>query len=226
MANGLRFKTARDLFLACPAAARDMRTLPTEQHSIEFCRDLLAGRVPEEAITFCAYLLPDRAAVWWAHECLGHLSELLDETDQQLLALVSNWVSEPGSAHHRAALGQAAAVPPTTRAPGLPWLRDGVIMALVLADPSAEQQYHPPHRRVLPPMPSMPEFWQGWRVLHSRTVLPFYLPLSKWVYRWPRSRRCANQRTHASLSCSLSGLKARGKTGWRECPGVALAETA
>ncbi|MER9963621.1 hypothetical protein NKJ72_22260 [Mesorhizobium sp. M0045] len=114
MANGLRFKTARDLFLACPAAARDMRTLPTEQHSIEFCRDLLAGRVPEEAITFCAYLLPDRAAVWWAHECLGHLSELLDETDQQLLALVSNWVSEPGSAHHRAALGQAAAVPPTT----------------------------------------------------------------------------------------------------------------
>ncbi|WP_376705380.1 hypothetical protein RQ479_12975 [Mesorhizobium sp. ISC25] len=114
MANGLRFKTARDLFIACPAAARDMRTLPTEQRSIEFCRDLLAGRVPEEAITFCAYLLPDRAAVWWAHECLGHLSELLDETDQKLLALVSNWVSEPGSAHHRAALGQATAAPPTT----------------------------------------------------------------------------------------------------------------
>ncbi|MER8367631.1 hypothetical protein [Mesorhizobium sp. M1378] len=114
MANGLRFKTARDLFMACPTAARDMRTLPTEQRSIEFCRDLLAGRVPEEAITFCAYLLPDRAAVWWAHECLGHLSELLDETDQKLLALVSNWVSEPGSAHHRAALGQAAALPPTT----------------------------------------------------------------------------------------------------------------
>ncbi|MER8478001.1 MULTISPECIES: hypothetical protein [unclassified Mesorhizobium] len=114
MGNGLRFKTARDLFMACPAAARDMQTLPTDQRSIDFCRDLLAGRVPEEAITFCAYLLPDRAAVWWAHECLGHLSELLDETDQKLLALVSNWVSEPSSAHHRAALGQAAAVPPTT----------------------------------------------------------------------------------------------------------------
>ncbi|TIW09783.1 MAG: hypothetical protein E5V81_30335, partial [Mesorhizobium sp.] len=41
------------------------------------CRALLAGRVPEEAVTFCAYLLPERAAVWWGHECLSHLAELL-----------------------------------------------------------------------------------------------------------------------------------------------------
>jgi hypothetical protein len=114
MANGLRFKTARDLFMACPAIARDMRTLPTEQPSIEFCRDLLAGRVPEEAITFCAYLLPDRAAVWWAHECLSHLSELLDATDHELLAYVRDWVGEPDSPHHRAAVSQAEATPPTT----------------------------------------------------------------------------------------------------------------
>jgi hypothetical protein len=60
MANELRFKTARDLFIACPAVANDMRALPTEQPSIEFCRTLLAGRVPEEAITFCAYLLRNR----------------------------------------------------------------------------------------------------------------------------------------------------------------------
>ncbi|WP_181956523.1 MULTISPECIES: DUF6931 family protein [Mesorhizobium] len=114
MANGLRFKTARDLFTVCPAIARDMRTLPTEQQSIEFCRDLLAGRVPEEAITFCAYLLPDRAAVWWAHECLSHLSELLDGTDHELLAYVRDWVGEPNSPHHRATVSQAEATQPTT----------------------------------------------------------------------------------------------------------------
>ncbi|MER8406386.1 hypothetical protein NKH16_16830 [Mesorhizobium sp. M1307] len=91
-----------------------MRALPTEQRSIEFCRDLLAGPIPEEAITFCAYLLPDRAAVWWAHECLGHLSELLDKTDQELLALVRDWVSEPDSPRHLAAVSEAAATPPTT----------------------------------------------------------------------------------------------------------------
>ncbi|RUZ97025.1 hypothetical protein EN938_33755 [Mesorhizobium sp. M7A.F.Ca.US.001.02.1.1] len=114
MANGLRFKTARDLFAACPAIARDMRSLPTDQRSIEFCRDLLAGRVPEEAVTFCAYLLPERAAVWWAHECLSHLADLLDETDHQLLPLVHNWVGEPDSRRHQAALSTAGATPPTT----------------------------------------------------------------------------------------------------------------
>ncbi|WP_214472637.1 hypothetical protein [Mesorhizobium sp. dw_380] len=116
MANGLRFKTARDLFMGCPAIARDMRTFPTDQHSIAFCRDLLAGHVPEEAITFCAYLLPERAAVWWAHECLSHLSDLFDETDLQLLALVRDWVGEPDSPRHRAAVSAAAATPPTTPA--------------------------------------------------------------------------------------------------------------
>lgn len=114
------------------------------------------------------------------------------------------------------------------RAPGLPWLPDGVTMALVRPDLSAAQQKcHRPYSRFLPPMPSMPEFWQGWRVSHSRTVLPFYLPLSKWAYRWPRSRRCTNQRTHTSLSCSLTGLKARGNNCLaRVSKGVGLAGTA
>ncbi|TPJ01840.1 hypothetical protein FJ428_19130 [Mesorhizobium sp. B2-8-1] len=114
MAHGLRFKTARDLFAACPAITRDMRTPPTEQHSIAFCRDLLAGRIPEEAITFCAYLLPERAAVWWAHECLSHLSDLFDETDHRLLGLVRDWVSEPDSPRHRTDVRAAAAKSPTT----------------------------------------------------------------------------------------------------------------
>ncbi|RWK62215.1 hypothetical protein [Mesorhizobium sp.] len=116
MANELRFKTARDLFMACPAVSRDMVALPTEQPSIEFCRALLAGRVPEEAITFCAYLLPERAAVWWAHECLSHLTVLLDARDQELLALVRDWVSEPDSPNNHAEVSQAAAMPPATPA--------------------------------------------------------------------------------------------------------------
>lgn len=100
--------------MACPAIARDMRTLPTDQNSIAFCRDLLAGRVPEEAITFCAYLLPERAAVWWAHECLSHLTDLFDGADQELLAHVRDWVGEPDNPRHRAAVSTAGATPPTT----------------------------------------------------------------------------------------------------------------
>jgi len=93
-----------------------MNALPTDQSSIEFCRALLAGRVPEEAITFCAYLLPERAAVWWAHECLSHLTDLLDGQDQELLALVRDWVSEPDNPQQRAAVSRAAAMPPITPA--------------------------------------------------------------------------------------------------------------
>ncbi len=102
--------------MACPAVSRDMVALPTEQPSIEFCRALLAGRVPEEAITFCAYLLPERAAVWWAHECLSHLTVLLDRRDQELLALVRDWVSEPDSPHYGPEVSKAEAMPPTTPA--------------------------------------------------------------------------------------------------------------
>ncbi|RWG88638.1 MAG: hypothetical protein EOQ69_00365 [Mesorhizobium sp.] len=116
MANGLRFRTARDLFSACPAVVHDMKAAPTDQPSIEFCRALLAGRVPEEAITFCAYLLPERAAIWWAHECLGNLAELLGDRDLELLALVGDWVGEPGNPDHRAAVAQAVEVPPPTPA--------------------------------------------------------------------------------------------------------------
>ncbi|MER8491073.1 hypothetical protein NKI51_17100 [Mesorhizobium australicum] len=135
MANGLRFKTARDLFTACPAIARDMGTLPTEQNSIAFCRVLLAGRVPEEAITFCAYLLPERAGVWWAHECLSHLTDLFDGTDQELLAHVRDWVSEPDNPRHRAVLSTAAATPSPVGwiALAAVWPDDGSATATMMA---------------------------------------------------------------------------------------------
>ncbi|GLS31147.1 DUF6931 family protein [Neomesorhizobium albiziae] len=110
MVNGLRFKTARDLFAAYPAASQDMKATPTDQPSLEFCRSLLASKVPEEAVTFCAYLLPDRAAVWWGHECLNHLTELLEEQDHRLLALVHDWVSEPLEHRSHAAINEASAV--------------------------------------------------------------------------------------------------------------------
>lgn len=109
MVNGLRFRTARELFAACPAAGQDMKAVPTDQPSLEFCRSLLGGRTPEEAITFCAYLLPGRAAVWWGHECLSRLTESLDAEDRRLLALVHDWVSDPRENRRHAALDVAAA---------------------------------------------------------------------------------------------------------------------
>lgn len=108
MVSGLRYETARDLFEARPCVARAMLAEPNDQASLDFCRLLLDGETPEEAVTFCAYLLPERAAVWWAHECLGHLAELLDEEDTHLLSVVADWVAAPDDPLLRAALAEAA----------------------------------------------------------------------------------------------------------------------
>jgi hypothetical protein len=95
MVSGIRFRTAEELFSAYPGIARDMITVPTDESSLEFCKVLLKGRIPEEAITFCAYLLPERVSIWWGHECLNHLVELLDDQDVEFLARVRNRVAEP-----------------------------------------------------------------------------------------------------------------------------------
>lgn len=97
MAEELRFRTARNLFEAYPDAARDMLASPTDEPPADFCRALLGGRTPEEAITFCAWLLPMPAAIWWAHECLDNLGELFDEPDRRLLAQVGDWVGAGGN---------------------------------------------------------------------------------------------------------------------------------
>lgn len=130
MANELGYRTARDLFLACPAISRDMKSPAADRPPLEFCRALLGGRVPEEAVTFCAYLLPERAAVWWAHECLSNLAELLADKDLELLALVHDWVGEPANPYYRAALNEVTDPFPATPAA---W----IVLAAAWRDPSS-----------------------------------------------------------------------------------------
>lgn len=108
MAEGLRFKTARELYAAYPTASRDLKAVPTDQSPLEFCRSLLAGKTPEEAITFCAYLLPNRTAIWWGHECLTRITDLLEEQDRRLLALVHDWVGDPQERRYHEAMDEMA----------------------------------------------------------------------------------------------------------------------
>ncbi|MGE0280652.1 MAG: hypothetical protein AB7P20_08575 [Rhizobiaceae bacterium] len=116
MGYGFRFSTARDLFDAFPTAGEDMRAAPTDQPSLTFCRSLVASRIPEEAITFCAYLLPGRVAVWWGHECLVQLSSALNEQDFRMLALVHGWVSDPSEYRRFVVLDEALAAEERTPA--------------------------------------------------------------------------------------------------------------
>lgn len=119
MQNRLRFRTARELFNAFATASGDMKAVPTDESSIDFCHSLLNGKIPEEAVTFCAYLLPRRIAVWWGHQCLARLKDVLDEQDCQMLTLAEEWVREPEEDSRYAALDAALAA--RVKTPGV-WI--------------------------------------------------------------------------------------------------------
>jgi len=113
----MRFPTAARLFSDIPQIAEDMSNRPAAETAQGFLRALLAGPIPEEAITFAAYALQPRHAVWWAHECLNAIGKVLTEGDRQMLALAAVWVSQPDETTRHAAL--AAGYGADVRGPGV-----------------------------------------------------------------------------------------------------------
>ena len=117
MSQRLRFRTARDLFDAFPTANEDIATPPADRPCIDFMTELVAGPIPEDGITFCSYLLPQREAVWWAHQCLDGVLELLSPEDQDMLTLAESWVRYPEEDQRCAVLDAGMAAP--TKTPGV-----------------------------------------------------------------------------------------------------------
>jgi hypothetical protein len=69
-----RFLTARDVFEAFPTAGEDIEAVPSDQAPLDFLLGLVGSGTPEDAIGFCAYLLPKREAVWWGCSCVRGLA--------------------------------------------------------------------------------------------------------------------------------------------------------
>lgn len=113
------FAVTDDLFEAFPTASEDMQSRPSGEAPLEFMQMLVHGPIPEEAITFGAYLLPRRKAVWWGHECLRTLTQLLTEQDLRMLQLAERWVREPEEEQRVHALTQATAC--RSKTPGV-WI--------------------------------------------------------------------------------------------------------
>jgi hypothetical protein len=101
----IRFATARSLFEAFPELSKKLAVEPTNEASIAYLRKLSAEEKFEDAVTFCAYLLPRREAVWWA--CLStrtfHHGDTMSGRTEGLLKAEA-WVYEPTDQHRRAAL--------------------------------------------------------------------------------------------------------------------------
>jgi len=65
MASAMRFSTARQIFDEFPALAADVVSRPQREDPLEFARTLLRSEGPFAAITFTAFILARREAVWW-----------------------------------------------------------------------------------------------------------------------------------------------------------------
>ncbi len=104
--SNLRFFTAREVFEAFPGAAGDMAGAPQDdaEQPLAFLARLLASKTPEDAISFCAYLLGRREAVWWACACHRLFGAPTDRDDEKALLVAEAWVREPEEHRRRAAL--------------------------------------------------------------------------------------------------------------------------
>jgi hypothetical protein len=71
---------------------------------LEFLTRLLASPTPEDAVSFCAYMLGRREAVWWG--CASHrlLGQPTGPDDEKALLIAEAWVREPEEHRRRAAL--------------------------------------------------------------------------------------------------------------------------
>jgi len=120
--KNLRFEVAQELYDAIPEIEEDVTARPSGQSSIDFIGVLAKSDTPEEAITYCAYVLPRRFAVWWGHECLRKVEDTLDPADLDMLALAAKWVADPEEDSRYAALDAAMAAKVQT--PGV-WVAFG-----------------------------------------------------------------------------------------------------
>lgn len=102
--SSLRFATAQALFDAFPEVIGKVSAAPTtDQSPIDFLKGLVASDKLPDAVTFCAYLLPRREAVWWGCKGAKVLSDEIS-ADAPALRAAEFWVYQPDEEHRQAAL--------------------------------------------------------------------------------------------------------------------------
>jgi hypothetical protein len=100
----IRFATAQALFEAFPEVSQKIGAAPSDQAPIDFLKSLWSDGKAAEAVTFCAYLLPRREAVWWACGCVRRLLGDLPKDQAAGLLAAEAWVYQPDDERRQAAL--------------------------------------------------------------------------------------------------------------------------
>jgi hypothetical protein len=100
----LRFASAQALFEAFPEVSKKISAAPTDHFPIDYMKRLTSEGKVEDAVTFCAYLLPRREAVWWACGCARDFLGDIPQRQAVGLFAAEAWVYDPDDEHRHAAL--------------------------------------------------------------------------------------------------------------------------
>ena len=73
-----RFATTKDLLSSFPAAAAYLRDAGSPEVSLHYVERRVAEKRLDLAISYCAFLLPRREAVWWGCQCIADVDSLND----------------------------------------------------------------------------------------------------------------------------------------------------
>jgi len=103
MKNG-RFTKASEVFEAFPTLQQDMATAGSDKSPLDFLKECAEGEQPEDAVTFAAYLLDRRSAVWWACHCARQMGTPVNRDEEVALLTAEAWVREPEEHRRVAAL--------------------------------------------------------------------------------------------------------------------------
>jgi hypothetical protein len=85
-----RFATVRDLFSAFPTAEAEVGEAASETESVAFVRGAASDGNLRAALTYLAYLLGRREAVWWGCACLREVTPL-DPREVACLEVAERW---------------------------------------------------------------------------------------------------------------------------------------
>jgi hypothetical protein len=102
--GNLRYTSAAQVFEAFPSAQGDIEAKPTDDKPLDFVDKLLRSQAPEDSVSFCAYMMDRRQAVWWAAACVRALGGPRNREEEVALLTAEAWIRDPEEHRRKAAM--------------------------------------------------------------------------------------------------------------------------
>jgi len=100
--SNARFSSAQQVYETFPMLQGDVTATPADEAPLDFLDKLATTDTPEDAVSFAAYLLDRREAVWWASQCVRQMGSPVNREEEVALLTAEAWVRDPEE-HRRAA---------------------------------------------------------------------------------------------------------------------------